>query len=86
MSEIKNGPERPKNALIGSLQNVLLGTLPMVGFLSAALIYVSIFAGLLAIMCPLKKKSYNFRSPDASSLKGISYSATRDSTAVSRRR
>jgi hypothetical protein len=30
---VLNGPERPKTALMGSLQNVLLGTLPVVGFL-----------------------------------------------------
>jgi hypothetical protein len=47
---VLNGPERPKNALIGSLQDVLLGTLPVVGFLSAALIYVSIIAGVLAMI------------------------------------
>jgi hypothetical protein len=47
---VLNGPERPKTALMGSLQNVLLGTLPVVGFLSAALIYVSIIAGVLAMI------------------------------------
>jgi hypothetical protein len=46
---VLNGPERPKNALIGSLQDYLLGTLPAVGLLSAALIYVSIIAGVLAM-------------------------------------
>jgi hypothetical protein len=46
---VLNGPERPKTALIGSLQDYLLGTLPAVGLLSAALIYVSIIAGALAM-------------------------------------
>jgi hypothetical protein len=47
---VLNGPERPKNALIGSLQDYLLGTVPAVGLLSAALIYVSIIAGVLAML------------------------------------
>jgi hypothetical protein len=46
---VLNGPERPKNALIGSLQDYLLGTLPAVGLLSAALIYLSILAGAIAM-------------------------------------
>ena len=46
---VLNGPERPKNALIGSLQEYLLGTLPAVGLLSAVLIYVSIIAGATAM-------------------------------------
>ena len=46
---VLNGPERPKNALIGSLQDYLLGTLPAVGLLSAVLIYVSIIAGAIAM-------------------------------------
>ena len=46
---VLNGPERPKNALIGSLQDHLLGTLPAVGLLSALLIYVSILAGVIAM-------------------------------------
>ena len=47
---VLNGPERPKNALIGSLQDYLLGTLPAVGLLSAVLIYVSIVAGVIAMV------------------------------------
>ena len=46
---VLNGPERPKNAIIGSLQDCLLGTVPAVGLLSAVLIYVSIIAGVLAM-------------------------------------
>jgi hypothetical protein len=47
---VLNGPERPKNALIGSLQDYLLGILPAVGLLSAVLIYVSIVAGVIAMV------------------------------------
>ena len=46
---VLNGPERPKNELIGSLQDYLLGTVPAVGLLSAVLIYVSIIAGAIAM-------------------------------------
>jgi len=46
---VLNGPERPKNAMIGLLQDLLLGTVPAVGLLSAALIYVSIIAGTIAM-------------------------------------
>ena len=46
---VLNGPERPKSALIGALQDYLLGILPAVGLLSAVLIYVSIIAGVIAM-------------------------------------
>ena len=46
---VLNGPERPKNELIGSLQDYLPGTVPAVGLLSAVLIYVSIIAGAIAM-------------------------------------
>lgn len=47
---VLNAPERPKNALVGSLQDILLEILPAIGFLSAALIYVSVIAGVLAMI------------------------------------
>ena len=47
---VLNSPERPKNVLVGSLQDVLLGTIPIIGFLSAVLIYLSIIAGVLAMI------------------------------------
>jgi hypothetical protein len=56
---VLNGPERPKNALIGSLQDYLLGTLPAVGLLSAALIYMSIIAGAIA-MLNIHRSARNF--------------------------
>jgi len=56
---VLNGPERPKNALIGALQDYLLGTVPTVGLLSAALIYLSIIAGALA-MFNIHRFAWNF--------------------------
>jgi hypothetical protein len=47
---VLNSPERPKNLLVGSLQDYFLGTLPVVSLLCAALIYVSIVAGVLAML------------------------------------
>ena len=47
---VLNSPERPKNFLVGSLQDYFLGTLPVVSLLCAALIYVSIIAGVLAML------------------------------------
>jgi hypothetical protein len=44
-----NGPERAKNALIGSRQDLLLGIIPAVGLLSTALIYVGLIAGITAM-------------------------------------
>jgi hypothetical protein len=44
-----NGPERAKNALIGSRQDPLLGIIPAVGLLSTALIYVGLIAGIVAM-------------------------------------
>ena len=47
---VLNSPERPKTFLVGSLQDYFLGTLPVVSLLCAALIYVSIIAGFLAML------------------------------------
>jgi hypothetical protein len=47
---VLNAPERAKNARIDSLQDLLLETLPLVGLLSATLIYLSIIAGIIAMV------------------------------------
>ena len=46
---VLNGPERAKSVRVGALQDDLLAILPAVGLLSAALIYISILAGVLAM-------------------------------------
>jgi hypothetical protein len=56
---VLNSPERPKNALIGSLQDYLLGTVPIVSLLCAVLIYASIIAGVLA-MLKIHRSTHHF--------------------------
>ena len=58
---VLNSPERPKNALIGSLQDFLLRSVPVVSLLCGVLIYVSIIAGVLA-MLNIHRSARNFCS------------------------